>query len=63
MEEFEYIMSVGEKHEAGKWIVVVGKRIVAQGDDAREVFEKAKKSYPDRELFIIRVPFNANMLL
>lgn len=60
--EFEYIMSISEKLEAGKWIAVVDKDIMI-GNGAREVFEKAKSKYPSKEPFIMKVPDNANMLL
>jgi orotidine-5'-phosphate decarboxylase len=63
MEEFDYIMSISERLEAGKWVVAVGRRIVAQGDDPKKVFDRARERYPGRELFIMKVPDNANMLL
>jgi len=60
--EFDYIMSISEKLESGKWIAVVEKDIVS-GNSAKEVFEKARKKHPDREPFIMKVPENSNMLL
>jgi hypothetical protein len=63
MEEFDYLTSISERLEAGKWVVAVGRRIVAQGDDPKKVFDRARKRYPGRELFIMKVPDNANMLL
>ena len=62
MTEFEYVMSISEKLEPGKWIAVV-KRDVLKGTSAKEVFEKAKEKYPDKEPFIMKVPENAVMLL
>lgn len=63
MSEFEYIMSMSKDLEAGKWIAVVGKEIVAKGDNGKEVFEEVKRKYPTREPFIMRVPSTAVMLL
>ncbi|MDI6884552.1 MAG: DUF5678 domain-containing protein [Hadesarchaea archaeon] len=60
--EFEYIMAISEKLEAGKWIAAVGKAIIT-GDTAKEVFEKIKQLHPKDEPFIMKVPENANMLL
>lgn len=60
--EFEYVMTISEKLEPGKWIAVVKKDVIT-GDSAQEVFEKARSKYPDREPFIMKVPENANMLL
>ena len=60
--EFDYVMSISEKLESGKWIAVVEKDIIS-GNNAKEVFEKAREKYPKREPFIMKVPDNANMLL
>jgi predicted LPLAT superfamily acyltransferase len=60
--EFEYIMSISEKLEAGKWIAVIKEDII-KGENAKEVFTKAKSKYPNKEPFIMKVPENANMLL
>jgi orotidine-5'-phosphate decarboxylase len=50
VEEFDYLMSISERLEAGKWVVAVGRRIVAQGDDPKKVFDRARKRCPGREL-------------
>jgi hypothetical protein len=63
MEEFDYLTSISERLEAGEWVVAVGRRIVAQGDDPKKVFDRARKRCPGRELFILKGPDNANMLL
>ena len=60
--EFEYIMRISETLESGKWIAVVDRDVIT-GDNAKEVFEKAKARYPDKEPFIMKVPENATMLL
>jgi hypothetical protein len=60
--EFAYVMSISDKLEAGKWIVVVDKDII-KGNSAKEVVAQAKVKYPKRELFIMKVPNNSNMLL
>lgn len=60
--EFEYVMTLSEKLEAGKWIAVVKKNII-KGDNAKEVFNEAKRKYPNREPFIMKIPDNAIMLL
>jgi predicted LPLAT superfamily acyltransferase len=61
--EFEYIMKISEKLEAGKWVAVVGKEIVAMGDNGKEVFEVAKRKYPKKEPFIMKVPDGSLMLI
>ncbi len=60
--EFEYIMSISETLEPGKWIAVVDKDVI-KGDSAKEVFEEIKRRYPSKEPFLMKVPENAVMLL
>ncbi len=60
--EFEYVMTISEKLEAGKWIAVINKDII-KGDNAKEVFTKAKEKYPKKEPFVMKVPDNSVMLL
>ena len=62
MNEFDYIMSISETLESGKWIAVVEKDIIS-GNSAKEVFEKVRERHPNREPFIMKVPENSNMLL
>ena len=49
---FEYVMSMGEElgNYVDKWIAVKGDKIVAVGDDIKEVFRKAKETSPEEEL-------------
>lgn len=61
--EFDYVMSMSEELESGKWIAVVGNAIVAKGDDAKKVFDEAKEKHPEHELFIMKVPSDSVMLL
>ncbi len=63
MSEFEYVMSVSKDLEAGKWIAVVGKDVVAKGLNAKEVYNEAKRKFPDKEPFIMKVPADAIMLM
>jgi Family of unknown function (DUF5678) len=63
MSEFEYVMSVSKDLEAGKWIAVVGKDVVAKGLDAKTVYDEAKSKFPDKEPFIMKVPADAIMLM
>ena len=60
--EFEYVMSISEKLQSGKWIAVIDRDII-EGNNAKDVFTKAKSRYPKREPFIMKVPDNSVMLL
>ena len=63
--EYEYVMSISDKlgEHIGEWIAVIGEKIVAHGESFKEVYEKAKKEFPTKEPFIMKVPKEAIMLL
>jgi len=47
----------------GKWIALVEGEVVAEGTDAKKVFEKAKEKHPKKEPLILKVPKDRVMLL
>lgn len=62
-DEFEYVASISKTLEGGMWIAVVGSEIVSKGTDCKAVYDEAKQRYPEREIFIMKVPDSANMIL
>lgn len=62
--EFEIVMSMTDLGKyIGRWIALVEAEIVSIGDSGKDVFREAKKKYPDREPFIMKVPRNEIMLM
>ena len=63
--EYEYILSVRDQlgEHLGKWIAVVGEEIVSTGDNAKEVYLKAKEKHADKTPFIMKIPKETVMLL
>ena len=63
--EYEYVMSISDQlgQHLGEWIAVVGEEIVATGETAKEVYDKAREKYPDKEPFIMKIPKETVMLL
>jgi len=63
--EYEYIMSVKDQlgEHLGDWITVVGEDIISTGNDAKEVYRKAKEKYPGKTPFIMKIPKETVMLL
>jgi len=63
--ELEYIMSASDQlgQYVDRWIAVVGTNIVAHGKTAKEVFLKAKESYPDKTPFVMKVPSDIVMVM
>jgi hypothetical protein len=62
---FEYVMSLGDKlgEYVEKWIVVLDNKIVASGENLKEVYRKAKEKYPQDTLFVMKVPADKVMVL
>lgn len=61
----EYTMTIGkgmEKYE-GRWIGIVDKKIVANGDNAKKVFDEVKKNHPKKVPFVMKIPSDGVMLL
>lgn len=62
--EYQCLMSMPDLGKyIGKWIAIVGDQVVAIGDKGKEVFQKAKEKYPDREPLVLKVPADQVMLL
>jgi len=53
---FRWLMSQNLRAYRGKWIVVVGKEIVARGTDLPSLVEKVRKSHANVTPFVYRVP-------
>jgi hypothetical protein len=47
----------------GSWVAVVGRKIVASGDDPEQVLDAAEKASPGRQPMIYRVPTGEVMIL
>lgn len=62
--EFEHLMSMDNIADyLGKWIAMVDSEVVSKGDNGKEVYAEAKKKFPNREVFIMKVPADTVMLL
>ncbi len=53
----------GKAPPVGCWFALVGDKVVATSDSAKEAFEEAKRKYPDEEIFIAKFPKNKVMVL
>lgn len=62
--EFQCLMSMPNLGDyIGKWIAIVGDKIVASGDDGKAVFKEAQSKCPNKEPLILKVPADRVMLL
>lgn len=63
-DEYQCLLSMPNLgNYVGKWIAIVGEKVVAEGPDAKKVFARAKEKYPKREPLILKVPQDRVMLL
>ena len=64
-EELKLFASFPEEMEQfrGKHVAIVGRNIVASGDSAREVFEKARKEYPEKMPVLAFIPRKEALVL
>ena len=47
----------------GKHIAMIGRKVVASGDSAKEVFEKARKDYPEKMPVLAFIPRKEALVL
>jgi len=62
--EFQCLLSMPDLGSyVGKWIAIIGDKVVATGSDAKSVFNEAKEKYPKKEPLLMKVPKDRVMLL
>ncbi len=64
-EELNYFASFPEKLRGlrGKHIALIGREVVASGDNAMEVYRKAKEKFPDKKPVLAYVPREETLVL
>lgn len=61
--EYQRLLSMPDLGDYdGKWIAIVGDKVVAKGPDAEQVFKEAKEAYPQKEPLLLKVPKDRVML-
>lgn len=48
-------LEIQKKYE-GKWVAIIGEKIVSSGKDAKEAYEIAKKGFPNNEPLLEFIP-------
>lgn len=62
-DEYSFYLNSDLKDYLGQWIAVVGQKVVAHGDNAKKVYDEAKKEFPNKVPFIACVPKATAMIL
>ena len=47
----------------GKHVAIIGRKVVVSGDSAKEVFEKARKEYPEKMPVLAFIPRRETLVL
>ena len=59
---YNFFMKTDISGYIGKWIAVCNRKIVASGDNAKEVFKEAKRKCPKERPLLTRVPEKETMI-
>jgi hypothetical protein len=60
---YEWYLSANLDEYAGKWIAIIGERVVAHGTSHKEVLAEVLKNHPQQEPLITRVPVKGEILI
>jgi len=62
-EEIKWFASADLDKYAGKYIAIIGKKIVASGNNAKDVWNDAKAAYPDKTPTLAKIPKEELLIL
>ncbi len=62
-QEFDFYSLSDMSEYAGKWVAILGKEIIASGDDLKEVYREAKKKAGNKEPLFSRIPKEQETLI
>lgn len=62
-QEFMYYSETDLSSYAGKWVAILGEKVIASGDDFKEVYKKAKAVAKDKEPLFTRIPKEEETLI
>lgn len=60
--DYDYFLETDTTMYKGKWIAVSDNKIVAIGNDLKQVSESAKKNVGNNKFLLIRVPSEETMI-
>lgn len=62
-EEFEFFLKAPLKKYRGKYVAILGDRVVASGENAKEVWKEARQRYPDKLPTLAKLPKEETLIL
>ena len=61
--EFEFYLKADLRKYVGKYVAIIGKHVVASGDNAKRVLDEAKKKFPVKKALLAKVPREEALIL
>lgn len=55
-QNYNFFLKVDTSRYKGEWIAIAGRKIVAHGKDAQEVYNIAKKKAPTKHISLAKAP-------
>jgi len=62
-QEFDFYSVSDMSEYSGKWVAILGKEVIASGDDLKKVYTEAKKKSGNREPLFARIPNEEEALI
>lgn len=62
-EEINWFSKANLNMYAGKYVAIIGKNVVAFGDNAKLVWEDAKRKFPDKNPVLAKIPEEELLIL
>ncbi len=61
--EFEFYVKADLSKYSGQYVAIVDDKVVASGDNAKEVMETATKKYPNKTPLLAKIPKEEALIL
>ncbi len=61
--EFEYFIKADFSRYKGQYVALLGRKVIAFGNNAKEVWEKARKKYPAQMPTLAKLPREEVLIL
>lgn len=55
-QEFEFYSLADMSQYGGKWVAIVGKEVIASGDDFKQVYKEAKRKAKNKKPMFAQIP-------
>ena len=61
--EFNWFADADLRKYKGEYVAIIDEKVVAHGDNAKEVWEDAKRKYPDKSPSLAKIPKDDILIL